>query len=208
MKKLITLFSLFIIASTAFAQTDSVDYYLPSKPDSSAKSKISASLSMGTGFSVYNRPIRNTSYSTFIVPKIGYQFTPKFNLNFGVVHYTVSGNGIMALNQQEAFFNPNKNTVSGNLLFAEGEYQLNKRLILSGAMMFDADRFNINKRNDYKAGSFSVEYKITEHSSIQFQTSVSSGKGNYYSNPYPFSVNGFNTFGTSSWNGVEHILGR
>jgi len=199
MKKLITSFLAFLFALIAIAQTDSVDYYLPSKPVLSAKDSVSVSVSMGAGLGFFNQT-KNTAYTTFIAPKIGYQFTPKFNLNVGLMHYTVTGNTFMALNQHEALLNTSKRTASGNLLFVEGEYLLNKRLIMSGAVMLDANELNVNKRNNFKAGSLALEYKITEHSSIKFETIISKGQGNYYNNPNPFSSSKFNSFESGFYN--------
>ena len=196
MKKLITTSLSFVFATIMFAQTDSGDYYLPSKTKLSVKDRVSASISIGTGISFLNTT-KNTAFSTFIAPKIGYQLSPMFKLNVGLMHYTITGNTFMALNQNEALFNSGKKTISGNLLFVEGQYKLNKRLIMSGAVLYDANGFSKNKKDNYKAASIGLEYKTSEHSSIKFETTISAGQGNYYTNPNPFSPAGFNTFGTS-----------
>jgi hypothetical protein len=200
MKKLIIPILFLFCGSAIIAQTTTEDYYNPSKPKLISPDRVSASMTMGAGVSFLNST-KNAAYTTFIAPKIGYQLSSKFKLNIGLMHYTVTGNTFMPLNQNEIIYNTSNKTVSGNLLFVEGQYQLNKRMIVSGAMMVDANEFNVNKKDNYKAASLGLEYKVTEHSSIRFQTTISGGQGNYYNNPNPFPTSGFNSFGTGFSNG-------
>ncbi len=181
MKKLIISFLSFAFVTVLVAQTDTADYYSPSKQKISAKDRVSASISMGAGISFLNTS-NNNAFTTFVAPKIGYQLTPKFKLNLGVMHYSVTGNTFMPLNQNETLFNSSKKTISGNLLFVEGQYKLNKKLILSGAILYDANGLN-NKQNNYKTASFGLDYKVTEHSSIGFRANISQGQDYYYINP-------------------------
>lgn len=195
--------------STIVAQTISDDYYNPSKPKLVSKDRVSASISMGAGVSFLNST-KNTSYTTFIAPKIGYQLSSKFKLNIGLMHYTAAGNTFM--NQNEAGNTGNK-TFSGNLLFVEGQYKLNKRTIMSGAVMYDANGFNASKQNNYKAVSFGLDYKLSEHNSIGFRAILSQGSGNYMlnpktntfdyyqsSNPMQTMMSGFGQWGTEQLN--------
>lgn len=197
MKKLISSILSFAFASIVIAQNDSVEYYTPSKVKLSVKDRVSASISMGAGISFLNTT-KNAAYTTFIAPKIGYQLTPKFKLNIGLMHYSITGNTFWALNQNEALFNSSKKTVSGNLLFVEGQYKLNKKMILSGAVLYDANGFNTTKKDNYKVASFGLEYKTSEHTSLKFETTISAGQGNYNNNQNPYYTNGFNTFGTGN----------
>ena len=184
MKKLITPVLFLFFASVIVAQTTADDYYSGSKPKLSAKDRVSTSISMGAGFSFLNST-HSTAYTTFVASKIGYQLTPKFKLNLGLMHYTATGNLFMPLNQNEAIVNTSNRTVSGNLFFVEGQYQLNKQLIMSGAVMVDANGLNNSKLNNYKAASLGLEYKVTEHSSIGLKASLSQGNsnGDYLFNP-------------------------
>ena len=195
MKKLIISFLSFAFVTVLVAQTDTADYYSPSKQKISAKDRVSASISMGAGISFLNTS-NNNAFTTFVAPKIGYQLTPKFKLNFGVMHYSVTGNTFMPLNQNETLFNSSKKTISGNLLFVEGQYKLNKKMILSGAILYDANGLNTNKKDNYKAASIGLEYKTSEHTSLKFETTISAGQGNYNNNQNPYSSGGFNSFGS------------
>ena len=204
MKKFFVSITFLAFASILFAQTDSLDYYLPSKAKLLVNDRVSVSMTMGAGLSFLNN--KNSAFTTFIAPKIGYQLTPDLKLNFGLLHYSVSGNTLMLLDQKEALFNTNPKPITGNLLFAGGEYKLNKRLILSGTLLYDAAELSINKKDNYKAASLVLEFKTTENSSIKFQTTISNGQGNYYNNPNPVPANGFNSFGTGFSN--ENLLFR
>lgn len=201
MKKLISPVLFLFCATTIVAQTATEDYYHPKKSNFLSKDKISGSISMGAGMSFLNSP-KNAAFTTFVAPKIGYQVTNKFKLNLGLMHYTITGNTFMPMNQNEAFINNSNRSVSGNLLFVEGQYQLNKRLIMSGAVMYDA-----NKQNNYKAAAFGMDYKLTEHSTIGFRASVSQGSTDYFLNPrsntFDYSPHGAPLqnamFGFGSW---------
>lgn len=207
MKKLISPVLFLFYASTIVAQTSTDDYYHPAKPNFLSKDKVSASISMGAGMSFLNSP-KNAAFTTFVAPKVGYQVTDKFKLNLGLMHYTITGNTFMPMNQNEAFINNSNRSVSGNLLFVEGQYQLNKRLVMSGSVMYDA-----NKQNNYKAAAFGMDYKLTEHSTIGFRASVSQGSTDYFLNPrtnkfdyYPNAspmqnmMSGFGEWGTNQLN--------
>jgi len=177
MKKLITLVLILFCTTAIVAQTLTDDYYRPSKSNFLSKERVSGSISMGAGLSFLNST-KNSAYTTFIAPKIGYQLTNKFKLNLGLMHYTITGNTFMSLNRNEALIN---NSVSGNLLFIEGQYQLNKRLIMSGAVMYDANTFA--KNNSFKAASLGLDYKLSNHSTIGIKATVSQGSTDYYLNP-------------------------
>ena len=187
MRKLIT-FSLFL-ASTSFlgAQTTTDDYYKPAKPKFLSKDKVSGSISVGTGLSVSNN--QTTALTTYIAPKIGYQVSERFKLNVGLMHYSVAGNTFMPVNQNEAFINSSNKTQTGNLLFVEGQYQLNKRVVVSGAVMYDANNISNNK-NNYKAVELGLDYKVSKHSSIGVKAVISQGDSPYYN-----SHNGMYNFG-------------
>ena len=100
MKKLIT-FTLFLVsASFLGAQVVTDDYYSASKPKLLSADRVSASISAGAGVSFLGSS-NNTAFTTFIAPKIGYQVSEKFKLNVGLMHYSITGNTFMPLNQNE-----------------------------------------------------------------------------------------------------------
>ncbi|CAN5399655.1 hypothetical protein BH10BAC1_BH10BAC1_01330 [soil metagenome] len=178
MRKLIT-FSLLVFSSSFIkAQTNEDDYFSNSKPKLFSKDKVSASVSAGAGVSFLGNS-KTTAFTSFIAPKIGYQLTNKFKLNVGLMHYTMTGNTFMPLNQNEGLFNSSNKARTGNLIFVEGQYQLNKRVALIGAVMYDANNL-MNKQSNYKAVSVGMDYKVSKNSSIQFQATISQGQNSYY----------------------------
>ena len=196
MQKLIT-FTLFLFgASFLGAQTLTDDYFNPSKPKLLSKDRVSASISAGAGVSFLGSS-KNTAFTTFIAPKIGYQMTEKFKLNVGLMHYSITGNTFMPLNQNEALYNPNNQKRTGNLLFVEGQYQLNKRVSVSGAVMYDANNIT-NKQNNFKAISVGMDYKVSKHSTLSFRTQISQGNSSFLNNGFGGQTNlmMFDNFGT------------
>ncbi len=176
MKKLITPILILCCSSVIVAQTTTEDDYF-SKPKTSVKDKITTSVMAGTGVSFLNSS-KSAVFSSFIAPKIGYQVTPKFNLNVGLMHYSASGNTFMQLSPNESVLNTSNKPISGNLVFVGGNYLLNPRLIMSGAVMMDANNMS-TKQNNFKAALVGLEYKVTEHSSIGFKAYISQGNGDY-----------------------------
>ena len=193
MKKIALLF-LSLYSITMLSQTVTDDYYSASKPKLISRDRVSASMSLGTGVSFMNGS--NTAFTTYIAPKISYAITPKFSLKLALLHYTVSGNTFMPMNRNEALFNTSSNPVTGNLIALGGSYKLNKRFTLSGAVITDASVI-ANKQNNFKAVSMGLEYKVSNHSSIYLQTTISSGQGNsHYYNPNDFnSLNNYPVYG-------------
>ena len=190
MKKLITFTLLLFSASFADAQNTSDDYYSPSKPKLISKDRVSASISAGAGVSFLNST-NNSAYTTFVAPKIGYQLNDKFKLNIGLMHYSISGNTFMPVNQNEALYNSGNKTLTGNMLFVEGQYKLNKRTTVSGAAMYDATNFS-NETSNCKGIALGLNYKVSKHSTIGIQAIISQGQ-----TPYGNSPNGMNNFGNT-----------
>lgn len=192
MKKIIT-FSLFLFSVTLVAQTSADDYYNPAKPKLLSKDRVSASISAGAGISFLNS--KNTAYTTFIAPRIGYQLSNKFKLNIGLIHYTMTGNTFMPINQNESLFNSSDRSLSGNMVFLEGQYKLNRRVIMSGAVMTNVNNFS-SRQNSFKAMSLGMDYKVSRHSTIGFKAIISQGETPYYNNPgFSNGASMYNTFG-------------
>lgn len=195
MKKLIT-FTLFLFGATfIYAQSTTDDYFNPSKPKLLSKDRVSASISAGAGVSFLGSS-KNTAFTTFIAPKIGYQISNRFKLNVGLMHYSITGNTFMPINQNEALFNSNSKSRTGNLLFVEGQYQLNKRVAVSGAVMYDANNI-ANRQNNFKAISVGMDYKVSKNSTLSFRTVVSQGNSPYLNGGFGGQTNPmmFDSFG-------------
>ncbi|MES2593382.1 MAG: hypothetical protein V4608_15980 [Bacteroidota bacterium] len=175
MKKLITPLFFLLFSTVVVAQTITDDYFI-GKPKLLSKDRVSASIAAGTAFSFSKSP-QNSYYTTFIAPKIGYQLTPKFKLNIGLMHYTVSGNSFMQTNSNESILNTNSKPFTGNLVFVEGVYQLKPKLAMSGMIMSDVSNLH-GRENNFKAASLGLQYKVSEHSSIGIKATVTNGNAN------------------------------
>ncbi|MDQ3048021.1 MAG: hypothetical protein M3R27_10765 [Bacteroidota bacterium] len=182
MKKLIASFLIITSCLTVSAQTDTTEYYNPDKQVIAAKDRVSVSLTAGAGVSVFNS---NTAFITYVAPKISYQINNKFRINMGFMHYTASGNTFMPISNSESISNFSNRPVSGDLVFLGGDYLLNEKIILSGSVMMDVNNVT-NKQSNYKAATLGMEYKISKHSSIKFETTISEGRGNYNNNGSSF----------------------
>lgn len=196
MKKLITQILFLYCSSIVVAQTSIEDDYI-AKPKNISQNRVSASISMGTGLSFLNST-KSTVYSTFVAPKINYQISPKFKLNIGLMHYTFSSNTFMQLNSKESVLNSGNKSISGNIIFVGGDYQLNPKLIMSGSVMVDANEVR-TKQNNFKAATLGFDYKISERSSIGFKASVSQGNNDYFMNSgtgnFDYNPNNINSAG-------------
>ncbi|MES2140163.1 MAG: hypothetical protein V4511_10690 [Bacteroidota bacterium] len=194
MKKLITQILFLYCSSVVVAQTSVDDDYI-ANPKKISKDRVSASISMGAGLGFFNST-KSTVYSTFVAPKIGYQISPKFKLNIGLMHYTASGNNFTPLNSKESVLNLGNRSITGNLIFVGGEYKLNPKLIMSGSVMVDANDIK-TKQNNFKAATLGFDYKISEKTSIGFRATVSQGNNDYFTNPgngnYNHSPNNINS---------------
>jgi hypothetical protein len=179
MKKLISSFFLAAISTLAYSQAATEDYYSLTPPKKTFKERISTSISMGGGlsFSKYGN-----AYTSYVAPKVSYQMNNKFKLNIGMMHYNISGNTFMPLNRTEALYNAGNRSASGNLVMVGGEYMLNKKVTVSGALMTDVNSMNKNK-DPFRAASLGVEYKTSNNSTIKFETVIMQGQGNYFNSP-------------------------
>jgi hypothetical protein len=200
MKTFTSFFTFILMAGTISAQqNDEQDYYSAAKPKLCFRERVSTSISAGGGLMFGSN---GSAYTSYVAPKVSYQMSNRFKLNIGLMHYNISGNTFMPLNRSEALYNTGSQTASGNLVMVGGEYMLNKRVIISGAVMTNVSSLNKNAQ-PFKAATLGVEYKTSNNSSIRFETTVSQGQGNYYNaNP----VTGATPFTTGS--GFQDSFGR
>ncbi len=149
--------------------------------------RIGFSVDMGVG--VYGSKHNSGSY-TYVAPFMSYRFSPKFRLDVGGIYQQAFG----GFNNYQGF---GLGGNGGNLmLFARGNYLVNDRLIISGAVYktFDTNKPTntelINKKNSFDnyGVSVAVDFKITEHLTIGAQINYSNGNNNPFyqsqNNPY------------------------
>jgi predicted porin len=180
MKKLISGFLLFAASTQLMAQSSSDDYVRPSHNKLGFRERVTTTITSGAGLSFSKS---GSAYGAYIAPKINYQLTEKLRLNVGFMHYNLSGSTFMPLSRTEALYNGSRSAVSGNLVMIGGDYQLNKRVMISGAVMTDVNTIAGKQNESFKAASLGIEYKTSNNSSIRVETTISNGNGNYMNSP-------------------------
>jgi hypothetical protein len=195
MKKIIFSFFLFAFSSFVFSQKPTDDYYpTASVHRNRIKDRISTSITAGTSVSFLST--KNTIISSYIFPKINYQFSKNFRLNFGLMHFNSQPD--LLLSDKNENINSCKKNYSSNLLFLGGEYRLNNKTTILGSIIANTASFN-NKLNSYKAAAIGINYKVSEHSTIGIHASVSQGNQDFIfnsrNNSYNYNPSLNNTFG-------------
>jgi opacity protein-like surface antigen len=145
--------------------TNQVDANAPLLP---AK-KVEYSLSTGTSFGMGTY----SSSSYFIAPQMNYQISPKFKLNTGVVfvqsNLMLPNTSTLNLGQQSQMF---EQKTSETLVFANGDYQVNNKLTITGSVVKNFNSPASSKmqengwRNSFQMMSMGFQYKITSNMSI------------------------------------------
>ncbi len=172
-----------------FSQNED-DYYLPADSSSVFMNKYDFDKRTITGFSAGTMFAggNNTGImSSYMMPSVKYRVSNRIGLNAGLmfVYNTVSISGKQS-DMPVSSFNSHH-----NFLIVGGEYSLNKNILLRGSIIKDLSATYGNTGVDSYLIGF--DYKITEHSSVYFDFSISRHRqpfNNYISN-IPFGSNNF-----------------
>lgn len=140
--------------------------------------RLGFSMEMGVG--VTGSKYGVGSY-TYLSPFLSYKVSPKFRLDVGASY--IQGFNNTGIN--EYFFGKNPSYLS---LFARGNYLVNDKLLISGAVYktFDLNQpqtteLTTNKRTfDNYGVMLGAEYKITENLTIGAQVNFSDRNSNYF----------------------------
>ena len=176
---------------------------LPAKP----ANKVSFGLEMGTSFGVSSGS--GGLFGVYVSPHVKYNVSPKFSVNFGA---SISNSNYINYLSPYGFENTVRfdNNITQTFLYAEGQYQVNNRLMINAKGYKEIYRFDepqINPRAlDLDGGGVAVgfQYKVTEN--FHFGAEIGMRKGNTPYNPYSvgnFGQPGFNNFGISPSNGFD-----
>jgi len=154
---------------------------LPYNPDK----KMSVRLEMGTTFGVGSG--NSSLFGVYVAPHISYKVSPRFRVNMGV--QVTNSNFI---NYYNPYFGEYTRTFNQNVtqafLYAEGEYLVNPRLLVTAKGYKEIATFSDPKINpralDMDGGGVSVgfNYKITEN--FHFGAEVGVSKGNSLYDPF------------------------
>jgi hypothetical protein len=139
---------------------------------------LGVSVQVGTGFG--SNFHGNSSFYTFASPSLAYNLTPRFRLKTGV---TVFNNFGSPLNTgYDPYYSPVMPNGTTTSVFVQGDYLLNNKLTLSGALYKDFSTFNIHstdprfKPPESQGMILNLNYRPT--SSVEINASFGYGSGN------------------------------
>ncbi len=143
--------------------------------------KVHLSLNVGAGFvgSKYNSGVY-----TSIAPNLNYMATPKLKIEVGGVFVTGNNNfyQVPGTEMRSNFLQRSTQT----LFYAQGQYLLNDRLMVTGSVFKSFNPNVSSKLNpyalDYKGMNIGLDYKVTKGLSVGAQIRYSNGNQNYFLN--------------------------
>ena len=170
------------------------------KNKSKLKYNLTAGTSIGSGFN------GGSAVNTYLAPSILYPVNEKFSIEAGVMYNKGFYNNYSMYNYYGENIGTNK--INGNtdqlFFYAKGRYKLTEKLTITGAAYkstvinnntnIEGVKTNPNAFNLESSGySLGFIYKMSEHTSLEFNMNYSKGASPYYSpmnNTSPFSGNG------------------
>ena len=175
------IFSVFVLAAVKSQMPIPVTSPTDNFNDSLLSRKISYTLTTGASFISTTGTGKGTSF--FISPALNYNFSPKLNLNTGLV-ITQNNYSLPVF----AYRNENNNIVTHsepipdqNVFYAIGNYQLSKRFVISGALVStfpgNESTQNYGRNNSFKSVSMGVSYKINNNISFGADVRVVQSNG-------------------------------
>lgn len=194
MKRLLTVpFFVLVFLTSANAQL------VPNK-DSSAVSRYAFRLNVGSSISSINGA--DPFLSSYIAPQIQYDYNPKLTIGGGVVVTTSSFGPSSGVYSRETAGNGYIRQGAQSLFFVNGTYRPTHRLSFT-AMAYKSLNMNQNGEkqlqteafnNNMKGFLFNMDYKLSEHTSVNIGFNYSQGGMNPfqpYSGMSGFGHNGF-----------------
>lgn len=182
------------------------DFYKPGLLPYNEDKKISVRMEMGTSFGVGSGGAG--LYGVYAAPHVSYKVSPRLRVNFGAIIQNT--NYLNYYNPYNPYYPEYTQTFNSNitrtLLYAEGQYLLNPRLMMSAKVYKEVAAFGepqVNPRAldlDSEGVSVGFNYKINDNMYIgaefsygkggrQYDPFMPMGSGMPYSNPYGINRN-------------------
>jgi hypothetical protein len=147
------------------------------------------SMSVGAGMSSWSG---NTSFGTYVSPSFAYNVSERFRLKAGV---TMMNNfGSTYYSPYDTYYNPA--TVTSSRIFVQGDYLVNNKLMLSGAVYKEVSPFNprITDPNFYAPDGegfmFNLNYRPSKNVEINATFEYSRGNRAFGYSPF-YRPNGY-----------------
>ncbi|MCF8364275.1 MAG: hypothetical protein K9H16_00745 [Bacteroidales bacterium] len=164
---------------------------LPYNPDK----KVTVRMEMGTSFGIGGGSAG--TYGVYLAPHISYKVSPKFRVNFGAI--LQNSNYLNFYSPYNPYYPEYTQTFNSNitrtLLYAEGQYMVNPRLMVSTKVYKEIATFGepqVNPRAlDLNGGGAAVGFQYKINDSMQIGAEISYNKGRTPYNPfYPAGIGG------------------
>ena len=208
MKKLVVFISITISFIQAYPQYDISEYFADTtqqgytlESDVPSEQPKKVDFHLGTGMSFTSFQGSGNMYTNYIAPEWSYRFTPRFNVNFGTAIIRQSYNNI-----PNFYFMNDESSLSGSyntaFIYAEGEYQLTKRITVSGMGYKEVPLTKKPAHNPYlfsylnQGMAMEINYQITDNMNIGATITIQDGASPYS----PYYNNYISPFGYSSTN--------
>jgi hypothetical protein len=154
--------------------------------DSLKSPRISGSLNMGTSIISTRGAGRGSSF--FIAPEINYQFSPRFELNAGMVitqnNYSLP---VEMIGSDKSMVVRSVPVSNQNMFYASGNYLITPNILFSGSLVTSfpgsqGSQQNAGWNNSFQIMSMGLTYKVTNSLSVGASMSMvqSSVLNNYY----------------------------
>lgn len=163
----------------------------------SVSRKTSWNVSLGS--SVMGNQKSGVLFSTFVAPRVNYNFNNKWSIGGGVIvsNYSLSNSRLFSNEKNTSSFPQN---FTQSLLFIQGTYRATDRLTVNATVYksMDANRTFGNQsqlnafNSNIKGVMFDVNYKITENTSFNIGFNYNDGGSNPFMYQGSFGSNGFN----------------
>jgi len=188
--------------SESFIQEDEMDTPTPSYKKDTTKKKVFTNIAIGS--SVMSSGNNSYSFNTYINPTISYQLTPRFSVSMGLMAVQSNINNYTYYNYEGQVKTVNYSGMSAYYTL-QGAYQLSEKIRVYGGVMVGTESMDFlgtnipnstNNKHHPKAYQIGFEYKIGEHSSLNFEFQYRDASP--MQNMQMQSVNGFGMMGNSS----------
>lgn len=148
--------------------------------------RVRVGMQVGTGISIINK---ETLLNSYIAPHLEFNLTPRFRVYTGMI--LMNNNFLNSAPFTTETTGAYNNRFTNTLIYAEGQYQLNKRitvnsLVIKNIVNLNDQTGNPNLNYNFNSMAVGMNYKISEGSSIGFQVQFNEGRTPFNNNPYLF----------------------
>lgn len=183
MKKLFIILLFLLNISLAFSQKEKSDMFIQEDEFDTPVSTVQKKdvpqkvfTNIAIGSSVMSSGSNNYSLNTYINPTIGYQFSPKLSVSVGLMAVQSNLNNYSYYNSYEGTVKTINYSGLSSFVTLQANYKVSDKITVYGGVMVGSELMDFagtdipnNKTKTPSAYRLGVEYKIGEHTSLQFE---------------------------------------